>query len=661
MNTLQKIGLGLFLVAFLLFTATLWLDDYRITEENISAAIGNEYHQQEVMQAARVRNMLGTEYGSSFEFAPAFKELLKAAQESLNQKAKDGQIPEGVSEWDFKLGSWMIKDYTFSATKQSSTGPVASKPLLFFFLTIGLGILGGLIYILPKFNAIPGIKHNQIYHDPMTRGVKLGVRSLFLGATTIGVLLYGVYYLNKNYFWPAFTAAIGLLIIGLVYFNHREAKASPRSASPQVTGWLGILTGLYFIGFYVLLYWTPQHITSWIIMTDPLSRLLNGGEASQWFLYGTLYTLVILVMGVRMFTKYMHNRYQVIRTFSVMFFQTAFAFLIPEILVRLNYPYYDLKNIWPLNYTFFFDWNINNLISSGTVGIFMLGWGIASVIIAVPLITYFYGKRWYCSWVCGCGGLAETLGDPYRQLSDKSLSAWQFERWIIHGVLVFAVIMTMGVLYSYLPSKGALFNQDAFLILMIIGLAAAMGYAYYRWTKGKVDISKLGIRVGVGATALIIGVSAYHLITDSSNFMFMNSNTVRSWYGFFIGSAFAGVVGTGFYPIMGNRVWCRFGCPLAAYLGMVQRFKSRFRITTNGGQCISCGNCSAYCEMGIDVRWYAQRGQDIVRSSCVGCGVCSAVCPRGVLRLENSSEDISERTSHLRAIHITGNEVTLKQ
>jgi ferredoxin len=43
--------------------------------------------------------------------------------------------------------------------------------------------------------------------------------------------------------------------------------------------------------------------------------------------------------------------------------------------------------------------------------------------------------------------------------------------------------------------------------------------------------------------------------------------------------------------------------------------------------------------MGIDVRWYAQRGQNIVRSSCVGCGVCSAVCPRGVLKLENGKEE----------------------
>jgi ferredoxin len=47
--------------------------------------------------------------------------------------------------------------------------------------------------------------------------------------------------------------------------------------------------------------------------------------------------------------------------------------------------------------------------------------------------------------------------------------------------------------------------------------------------------------------------------------------------------------------------------------------------------------------MGIDVRAYAQKGQNIVRSSCVGCGICSAVCPRGVLKLENGP--INNRTN----------------
>ena len=112
---------------------------------------------------------------------------------------------------------------------------------------------------------------------------------------------------------------------------------------------------------------------------------------------------------------------------------------------------------------------------------------------------------------------------------------------------------------------------------------------------------------------------------------------MKQWYGFYIGAVFAGVIGVGFYPLLGSRVWCRFGCPQAAILGLWQRLFSRFRITTNGDQCMSCGNCSTFCEMGIDVRSYAQKGQNVVRASCVGCGVCASVCPRGVLKLENGS------------------------
>ena len=140
--------------------------------------------------------------------------------------------------------------------------------------------------------------------------------------------------------------------------------------------------------------------------------------------------------------------------------------------------------------------------------------------------------------------------------------------------------------------------------------------------------------------------------TGSGNAFFLSNYSFKKWYGLLIGAAFSGVVGVGFYPLMGSRVWCRFGCPMAALLGIQQKFFSRFRITTNGSQCISCGNCSTYCEMGIDVRAYAQKGQDIVRASCVGCGVCAAVCPRGVLKLENGTEDIYEKGLDIRNDHV---------
>lgn len=437
---------------------------------------------------------------------------------------------------DYKVG-----EYTTAAAKKSVTGFVlglSASALLLLSLLFGVG--GALMYILPQWGESAGIRNDGIYHSAATR-----------------------------------------------------------------RGWLGIVVGTYLIGFYVLLYFYPQYIVGWTLLLDPVSRALNGGEASHWFVYGVLYCVCMLVMGARMVLRYRHNRYQLLRTASVVFFQLGFAFMLPEIMVSLNQPYMDLKNAFPLDYDMFFDYNINKMVGAGAdlgfarLGTLMFIWGIVLSVVIVPLMTYLYGKRWYCSWVCGCGGLAETLGDPYRQLSDKSVGAWKVERYMIYSVLVFVLIMTAAVLYTY--------------------------------------------------------------FTGVQNVLFVSSGTLRTWYGFAIGSVFAGVVGTGFYPLMGNRVWCRFGCPLAAVMGIVQRFKSRFRITANGSQCISCGNCSTYCEMGIDVRAYAQKGQDIVRASCVGCGICAAVCPRGVLRLENASDDIDTRAHTERALVISGDKIQLLQ
>ncbi len=397
--------------------------------------------------------------------------------------------------------------------KASGNGFITANKGLMWFLTFGLGIIGALMFILPNV-------------------VLLGKKGI------------------KN---------------DGIYLESSTNK-----------GWIAWLVFIFLVGFYLVLYFRPEYAVNWTYLVDPISENLSGNPAGHWFVYGFMYCVVMTVMAVRMYIKYRHNVYQMVRTTSVLFFQIVFAFLIPEIMVRLQMPYYDFKNAFPLDYDFFFQWNLKSLMNSGGIGLFILVWGTVLTLIIVPVMVYFFGKRWYCSWVCGCGGLAETLGDPYRQHSSKSLFSWKVERWLIQGVLVFAVVMTGMTLYSFFAETGTV----------------------------------LGIK----------------------------TQSVQNTYSLAIGSVFAGVIGTGFYPIFGNRVWCRFGCPLAAYLGFVQRFKSRFRITTNGGQCISCGNCSTYCEQGIDVRAYAQKGENIIRSSCVGCGICSAVCPRGVLKLENGPE-----------------------
>jgi polyferredoxin len=424
--------------------------------------------------------------------------------------------------------------------------------------------------------------HSATLNAKMKIGLALGVTALF-------ALIVGWFnQLNHTVLLALFFAA---LIAGSLLYTNGLYAGKPagikndgvwfKSISNRGT-WAWI-TGIVLTAFYVLLYWYPQYLglnekgnTGLVGFFDPVSRMLSGKPASQWFVYGLLYTLAILLMGIKFIVKHRHSRYQVIRTISIMFFQTILAFLLPEILSALSLPYNDFKNMWPLNYYFYDGWHIKEMLGSGSFGMFVLVWGILLTVAISPILTYFYGKRWYCSWVCGCGGLAETAGDSFRQLSDKSTKAWKIERYLIYSVLVFAVVMTGMVIYTYFTGK--------------------------------------------------------------SQVLFLDSYKVRATYGFIIGAAFSGVVGVGFYPLMGSRVWCRFGCPMAAILGIQQKFFSRFRITTNGSQCISCGNCSTFCEMGIDVRAYAQKGQDIVRASCVGCGVCSSVCPRGVLKLENGPQ-----------------------
>lgn len=399
---------------------------------------------------------------------------------------------------------------------------------------------------------------------------------------------------------PAVWLTLALSTISAAIIGHARgywsaiASGAPHSG-PFLHGlyrrgvWAWLL-GLGLTVFYMLLYWFPALLGlgtegrpnhGLIALFDPLSQLIKREDASQWFVYGVLYTLAVLTFGIRFLYKYRQSPHQRRRTWSVMGFQFFLAFLIPEILLSLRLPYADLKHFWPLNYSFFFEWNLKALLDQGLFGHFVLLWGIIGSLVLTPVLTWFYGKRWYCSWVCGCGGLAETAGDPFRHLADPSLRAWRIERWMIYSVLVLVVLMTGMVLYT--------------------------------WFTG---ITRLG---------------------------WLDTYMLQSWYGFLIGAAFSGVIGVGFYPLMGARVWCRFGCPMAAIMGLQQRYLSRFRITTNGGQCISCGQCTRYCEMGIDVRAYAQRGQDILRASCVGCGICAEVCPRGVLRLENKSGDISLR------------------
>jgi polyferredoxin len=337
--------------------------------------------------------------------------------------------------------------------------------------------------------------------------------------------------------------------------------------------WVAWTLSAVLVAAYLLLYFGP--IPALGLRFDLLQAAAEaiGGALglppalrSKWLLYGTVYTLAMVAGGLYFLRRHGNTRYQRVRTLSVVSAQVLLAFALPIVLQVFGRHEYYFSYFWPLKIEYFYP----SVILQHPF--LIVAWSFLGSLVAFPLLAFFLGKRFYCSWVCGCGGLANTAGEPFRHLSSKSARAWSIEKVSIHTVLFLSLLTTAIVWVNWAAGK----QHPAF-----------------------------------------------------SAFAFR----VQDWYGFAIGSLFSGVIGVGLYPLMGTRVWCRFGCPMAALLGLVQKL-GRFRITVKKDMCIACGNCSTYCEMGIDVRQYAMANQTFTRAACVGCGICAHVCPRGVLRLE---------------------------
>ncbi|WP_442508031.1 NAD(P)-binding domain-containing protein [Novipirellula sp. SH528] len=218
-------------------------------------------------------------------------------------------------------------------------------------------------------------------------------------------------------------------------------------------------------------------------------------------------------------------------------------------------------NAWPLNMGAF---NIDPVVGPGdpawwhTVAIVGVVWAAVLTFIVIPLVTIRWGKI-YCSYICSCGALAETVGNGFRHRGPKGALPRKFER--------------MGFVFIALASLATIAD--------LYGFQGPLGY-----------------------------------------------------YNVWVGTALAGAVASGLYPFLGQRVWCRMWCPLAFWMNFWGRW-SQFKITPEKGKCIDCNVCNQYCQMGIDIKSSALKGEPITLkdSPCVGCNECIVRCPMEILHL----------------------------
>ena len=312
-------------------------------------------------------------------------------------------------------------------------------------------------------------------------------------------------------------------------------------------------------------------------------KLLSFFDRPWPFWYTVLYTTLMTVFGVQALKRWgldRKDKFQIWRYISLISFQWVFFFLVPEFLFQSAVKYqwvgaklasdptfaeqawrsYGIVYAWPLFfYTFFY--NPHEI---------WVAWGLLLTFVIIPVLVLFHGKR-YCSWICGCGGLAETFGDRWRHLAPKGKASIYWE-WMNLAVLIAASLITVLVL-----------AKDTYV--------AVTGPANF-------------------------GIQWYRLVAD----VWLVGILPVTLYPFLGGKVWC-------------RYWCPLAKLMQMESHLFTKLRwSRFKIVAND-KCIGCYECSRNCQVGIDVMSFALKEDSITNadSSCIGCGICVTVCPMDTL------------------------------
>jgi NAD-dependent dihydropyrimidine dehydrogenase PreA subunit len=324
------------------------------------------------------------------------------------------------------------------------------------------------------------------------------------------------------------------------------------------------------IGFY-LIYKYPI----WFVAEDQVVATFYWFGKSTSFWYSSLYALVVCGISLKIViagsTPYGHNKKKKISSYQRNKFIIIFmSQLFLFYLVPYIFPYFT-------NGQDFFSDQYKPVNKDAYVyvynGFTSLG-GFLYVFLIVPVSVWFLGKR-YCSWFCACGNLAEVIG----------VTKWG-NRWVTEKT-----------------PRGKLASKMEVLQYVFLAFAICFGILIF------LNVWKI--------------FAAGELLSS-----------MRAFQDLVVDLIFGALIGVGAYPFMGSRIWCRYGCPLAAGMRLFGKFtKSRFKVVANEA-CKGLNLCTTQCPMGIDVASYAHKdGTPIMgsfnldNSPCVGCGGCIDICP----------------------------------
>jgi polyferredoxin/ferredoxin len=235
--------------------------------------------------------------------------------------------------------------------------------------------------------------------------------------------------------------------------------------------------------------------------------------------------------------------------------------------------FWQIRN-WPVNWIL----HLDPLVALGTMlstGKFY--WPLHCAL-GIVFITIIFG-RFFCGWICPFGAIHQFVGylgnrkksAPQKIELNKYRKAQSIKYYILILFLVMAAFAPVASLQTGLLDPIPLVTRSFQLVLLPI---------FDRGT-------------------------------------YLTSVNVRYYeYGWLIFAVFATAV---LLNLVIPRFYCRFICPLGAFLGIINRF-SIWRIGKNKSECINCKLCEKSCEGGCEP------GGNIRISECVLCFNCLDDC-----------------------------------
>ncbi|MFP4081221.1 MAG: 4Fe-4S binding protein [Candidatus Aminicenantes bacterium] len=301
------------------------------------------------------------------------------------------------------------------------------------------------------------------------------------------------------------------------------------------------------------------------------------------------------------------RKYRIIQALRILS-QTIFFSLFFYLLLNTRFPGEDY--IGQVEIFFHFDplLAVATLLAARTVF-------LTFVFSALTILFTLVLGRVVCGWVCPLGSIHQFFSFLFKKtklLSPQKKSpgplSWKYY------LLIFLLVSSI-------------------FTLNLVGILDPLSLLYRSFTVSLLPVLSYLSSVFLD---LLYQIKVYSLGDSLVQFiqnLALNATFVQ---GFFIGLVFAGLV---LLNLARERFWCRYLCPLGAFLGLVSRWNV-FKLRIDPQKCIECDLCNIHCQTEAhpfpDEEWKS--------SECDYCYTCSAICPTSAIQFpaKSASEPLPE-------------------